>query len=120
MDIDKWRMGHMALAEFFDAWRVIPRIIVGGYGYLLYWVIVEWYAKLTPYMLDGCVSEKMIECMVHAPTMEHTALVVTVVGISAPIMSFYVNTSKKWNGFTFWNKKAPPKPEILTEEKPLD
>ena len=126
MDIDKWRMRHMALAEFFDAWRVIPRAIVAGYGYMLYWVIVEWYTNLAPYMVDGCVSEKAIECMVQAPTMEHTALVVTVVGISAPIMSFYVNTSKKWNGFTFWTGNKP-KPEIqqtqiLTEEKekPLD
>jgi len=118
MKIDDWRMTHMAFAEFFDAWRVIPRIIVAGYGYMLYWVIVEWYSKLAPYMLDGCVSEKMIECMVQSPTMEHTALVVTVVGISAPIMSFYVNTSKKWNGFTFWNRPNPTK--LPTEEKPLD
>ncbi len=120
MKIDDWRMGHMALAEFFDAWRVIPRIIVAGYGYMLYWVIVEWYTKLAPYMVDGCVSDKVVDCMVQSPTVEHTALVVTVVGISAPIMSFYVNTSKKWNGFTFWNKTNTIKPQVLTEEKPLD
>ena len=120
MKIDNWRMTHMALAEFFDAWRVIPRAIVGGYAYLIYWIIIEWYVKLTPHMVDGCVSEKMVECMVQAPTMEHTALVVTIVGVAAPMMSFYVNTGKKWNGFTFWNKPNPPKPEILTEDKPLD
>ena len=119
MNIDKIRMVSMALAEFLDTWRVIPRMLLGGYGYLLYWIIVEWYVKLEPHMVPGCVSEKMVECMVQAPTMEHTALVVTIVGIAAPITSFYVTTGKKWNGFTFWNKKKPTT-EILTEEKPLN
>ena len=103
MDIDKARMVHLAWAEFFDAWRVIPRTIVAGYAYLIYWVVAEWYVNLAPYMLDGCVSQTVTDCLIQAPTNAHTALVVTVVGMAAPIMAFYVNTSKKWNGFTFWN-----------------
>ena len=122
MDIDSARKAHLALAELVDAWRVIPRTIVAGYAYLIYWVVTEWYTKLVPYMLEGCVSDKVTDCLIQAPTNAHTALVVTVVGMAAPIMAFYVNTSKKWNGFTHWNKPAEPKTEILVEEKekPLD
>ena len=114
MDINKFRMAHMAVAEFFDAWRIIPRILVAGYGYLIYWVVIEWYTKLTPYILDGCVSANVVDCIIQAPTNAHTALVVTVIGIAAPMLAFYTNTSKKWNGFTFWGKK----PEV--KEEPLD
>lgn len=123
MDIDRLRKYHLALAEMVDAWRVIPRTIVAGYAYLIYWVVTEWYTKLAPYMLEGCVSQAVEDCLIQAPTNAHTALVVTVVGMAAPIMAFYVNTSKKWNGFTYWNKPNVEKPDtqLLEEkEKPLD
>jgi len=103
--IDKLRKAHLALAELFDAWRLIPRAIVGGYGYLLYYMVIEWYTKLAPYMLEGCVSETVTDCIVQAPTSQHSALVIAIVGIAAPIFGFYANTGKKWNGFTPWSKK---------------
>lgn len=117
MDVDKWRKGHLAVAEFVDAWRIIPRIIMGGYGYLIYWVVVEWYTKLKPYVLEGCVSDKVLDCIMQEPTNAHTALVVTVVGLAAPLTAFYVNTSKKWNGFTHWNKPTDNGTKTDTENK---
>jgi len=123
MNIDDFRKIHLALAELVDAWRLIPRAMVAGYGYMIYWVVTEWYTKLVPYMLDGCVSPTIADCLIEAPTTAHTALVVTVVGMAAPIMAFYVNTGKNWNNsFIAWfkPKAKEQQEEPIKEEKPLD
>ena len=114
--MDKFRMAHLAIAEMLDAWRIIPRAIIAGYGYLLYYMVDEWFSNLQPYMIDGCVSENVVDCIAQAPTSQHVALVMAIVGIAAPIVAFYVNTSKKWNGFTPWTKKSQEPEESETGE----
>jgi len=110
MDIDKIRQMHLAIAEALDAWRIVPRVLVGLYCYMLY-TVINWYMALEPHILRGCTSQTIIDCIVQAPTTQHAALVTAIVGISAAVFGLYSSTGKKWNGFTFWKKKEEPKSE---------
>lgn len=83
VDIDNFRRTHLSMAEMVDAWRVFPRIFVLGYGYLV-WDVVQWFKELPD------------------PTTQHAALLTTMIGAAALIMNFYVQTGRKWNGFTSW------------------
>lgn len=107
-DIDTWRKGHMAVAEWVDAWRIVPRVIVAGYGYVL-WHVVKWYMSLEPHIIENCNIELLKEvCVVQAPSTQHAALVTALVGISAAVFGLYANSGKKWNGFTNWGKGPLP------------
>lgn len=102
-DIDAWRKFHMAFAEWFDAWRIVPRLIVAAYAYMMY-EITAWYLELEPKMIEGCDPAVLAEaCIAQAPTTQHMAFVTAVVGIAAAIFAFYSNSGRKWNGFTHWN-----------------
>ncbi len=103
-DIDAWRKAHLAIAEWFDAWRIIPRAVIAGYTFLM-WFVIQWYMKLTPYIIEGCDVEAFgSSCLIMAPTTQHAALVSTVVGIAAAVFGLYASSGKKWNGFTEWKK----------------
>lgn len=103
-NIDTWRKGHLAVAEWIDAWRIVPRLLVAGYGWVTY-TVVRWYMNLKPEVLENCNVELLKEvCVIQAPSTQHAALVTAVVGIAAAMFAFYANTGKKWNGFTHWNK----------------
>ena len=104
-DIDTYRKAHLSVAELVDAWRVVPRLLVGGYSYLIF-VVVKWYMSLEPGMIEDCMSLTVTECIYQAPTTQHAALVTAVVGIAAVVFGVYANSSRKWNGFTFWNSKT--------------
>lgn len=110
-DIDTYRKAQLAVAEMVDAWRVVPRLLVAGYSYLIY-IVVKWYMTLEPKMIEGCVSNVVKDCIYDAPTTQHAALVTTLVGISAAVFALYTNSGKKWNGFTYWgrnkNDSSPP------------
>lgn len=116
MAIDRKRQIHLALAEMIDSWRIIPRLLLAGYAYLLY-KTVSWYMALEPYILDNCVSEKITDCIVQAPTTQHAALVTAVVGIAAAIFGLYSSSGRKWNGFTFWDKNDEAKKKAEEEKK---
>ena len=103
--LDKMRKGHLALAEAFDAWRIIPRALVAGYAFLVY-KVVAWYMDLHPVLMEGCVSENITDCIHQAPTTQHAALVTAVVGMAAVIIGLYSNTGRKWdNGVKEWEKE---------------
>ena len=115
--VDKWRKIHLSVAELIDAWRVVPRLLVGGYSWLVYKVAV-WYMNLHPRMIEGCVSDNIKDCIFEAPTTQHAVLITAVVGVSAAIFAFYTNTGKKWNGFTNWETPEEQKDETeLTSRK---
>ena len=120
MDIDKCRKGYLVFAEFLDSLRIFPRILVGLYCYLLYKTI-DWYMDLTPAIIDGCVSAKMLDCIAQAPTTQQAALLTAVVGIAAAIFAFYSNSGRKWNGFVSWkgDKKSDVKKDTKND-KPDD
>lgn len=109
-DIDSWRKFHLAIAEWVDAWRLIPRAVVGLFGYGVYGV-TKWYMELAPYMLEGCVSENVTDCIIQAPTTQHTALLTAMFALAGAVFAFYTSAGRKWNGFSPWNKPAEPKPE---------
>ena len=115
-DIDFWRKGHLAVAEWFDAWRILPRLVIVLFGYGVY-AIVKWYMDLIPYILPGCieVGGKVAECLVKAPTIQHTALLTAMFALAGAIFAFYTGAGRKWNGFTPWNKKQTV--ELLDDEK---
>lgn len=70
-------MNALKYAEIIDAYRVVPRVILIGFGYLL-WFVVQWYTELSD------------------PTTQQTAFVSAVIGITAPITAFYFQTGRKW------------------------
>ena len=114
-DTDTYRRRHLAIAEFVDAWRIIPRLMVVGYTWLLVKVTI-WYMEKEPYLLEGCdVAALGKECLVQAPSTQHAALVTAVVGIAAAIFGLYTSSGKKWNGFTPWKKDAPKKEDLSGE-----
>lgn len=100
IDIEAFQRIQLAVAEWFDAWRVFPRVIVGLYMALVYQV-VTWYMALSDYIIPGCTSPSIIDCITQAPSTQHAALVTAVIGFSAAIFGFYANSGKQ--------KAVPPK-----------
>lgn len=99
--LTKLRLFHLMVAEWMDAWRVIPRVIVAGYAYFMY-IMILWYMDLQPYMLEGCDIDKLGEaCIVTAPTSQHATLITAIVGVAAAVFGFYANSGKSWDNFTF-------------------
>jgi len=111
-NIDSLRRFYLSVAEATDAWRIVPRLLVTGYGYLLY-SVVTWYSELAPYMLEGCVSETVTDCIIRAPSTQHAALVTAVVGVAAAFFGLYTNSGQKWDRYVFrkWNTDNPILPE---------
>ena len=111
-NVDTWRKGHMAVAEWVDAWRLIPRLLVAGYAYML-WKVVKWYMELQPQIMPGCDIQTLGEvCIIDGPTTQHAALVTAVVGVAAAVFGLYANSGRKWNGFTNWNKTCEDCKEV--------
>jgi hypothetical protein len=107
-NIDTWRKGHLAIAEWIDSWRIIPRMLVMGYAYAM-WKIITWYMTLEPTMVKDCDIKLLAEhCVVQAPSTQHAALVTATIGIAAAVFGLYAASGKKWNGFTSWNKSDQP------------
>lgn len=105
-DVDSWRKIHLAIAEWVDAWRIIPRAVVALFGYGAY-SVTKWYMSLQPYVLDECVKAggTVAECLVQAPSTQHTALLTALFALGGAVFAFYSNNGRKWDGFVTWNKK---------------
>jgi hypothetical protein len=76
MTINKFRRLQLAIAEWLNAWRVVPRILIFGYMYLV-WDVINWYKYSEPL------------------TNQHTMLVTAVIGFAAAIFGLYTNTGNK-------------------------
>lgn len=59
------------IAQCTNRLRLVPRFIVGGYGWLI-WVVVQWFMTLPD------------------PNTQQAALITTLVGISVPVFGFYM------------------------------
>ena len=104
--IDRIRLKVLTSAELFDAWRVVPRLLVAAYGWLC-WEIVAWYMDLKPAIIAGCDIQTLGElCLYDAPTTQHAALVTVMVGAAAAVFGFYTNTGRSWTtgGFVKWDE----------------
>ena len=121
-NIDVIRRTYLSIAEATDAWRIVPRLLVTGYGVLLY-NVVTWYSSLAPYMMEGCKSDVVQDCIVQAPTTQHAALVTAVVGVAAAFFGLYTSSGQKWDRYIFrkWNtNEAQYLPDDLTPDSRTD
>jgi len=112
-DIDAWRKGHLAVGEWINSWRIIPRALVAGYAYLM-WKVVDWYMNIVPSIIDGCDIATLGEiCINQGPTTQHAALVTAVISVAAAVFGLYATSGKTSDGFTPWNKEKKSSDEIL-------
>jgi hypothetical protein len=113
--LNKFKKLSLTLAESIDAWRIVPRIILIAYGYLV-WSLYMWYKSIPVYPQMHCdsavlqvIMEKGIKfaqaadiaCSyagtVGGPTTEQTMFVTTIVGLSTGIFALYATTGRKWS-----------------------
>ena len=73
-----WKYYFMSVAQIIDVFRVIPRLMVTGYGYMV-WQTVTWFQSIPE------------------PTSQHTFLISTIVGGAAAVFGLYVNSGSKWD-----------------------
>lgn len=71
------RIEHLELAEVVDAYRILPRVFMAGYGLLL-WVTTFWFMDL------------------EAPTAVQGTFVSILWGACAVITGWYFSTGRKW------------------------
>ena len=84
MDKQKW----LDRAEIFDAFRVMPRILVISFAFFTVWVVadtLEWY-KMLP------VSERAMEASGFA-----FGVITSVSGLLTAVIKIYQSTGRKWS-----------------------
>jgi len=134
-NLHKFRKIQLSVAEMIDAWRIIPRVIIGGYGYLVGYMV--WYflayddipkidcdAAVLKVLLDQgqqLPAATEIACQVVdilGPPTSLTSLVAVIVGASAAVFGLYGKGSRDFSKSpTFWNgSKKPEDVEILEED----
>ena len=98
--IDKIRTFYLLVGELLDTWRIIPRLIVFGYGWLVYKTFI-WYLSLEPYVLENCnlPPEQFNNCIINAPTQAQSIVLGTIVGVASLIFNFYVKTGRDYKGW---------------------
>lgn len=114
INMEKIKGWFLALAESFDAWRVVPRLMLLCYGYLV-WALFAWYKSIPQYVqtkCDGAVLQILLEqgqslviarelaCNIigatGGPTSEQTMFVTTIIGLSTGIFALYTTTGRQW------------------------
>jgi len=99
--LDRKRLRWLTCAELFDAWRVVPRMLLIGYGYA-FWAVIDWYMNLKPTLLENCNKELLADfCISNAPTTQHSILVSATVGAAAVVFGLYTSTGREWNRSKF-------------------
>ena len=110
-----FRHTSLFLAEAFDAWRVIPRLMLLAYGYLVFNLYI-WYKNIPTYVQEKCDSNivatliakgmsypevKQFACtvadVVGGPTTAQSTFVTTIIGLSTGIFGLYTTTGRKWD-----------------------
>lgn len=77
MDLNQKRKIAMSIAEAMDYFRLVPRLILISYSYLMY-EVVQWFMLLK------------------APTTEQASLIVTLLGVAGAIIGLYQSGGKTW------------------------
>jgi hypothetical protein len=112
----RFRKYSLALAESFDAWRIIPRSILVVYSALVLNLYL-WFKSIPTFVQERCDSAmlrmlleskigleeaKLIACsivdVVGGPTAAQSAFVTTITGLSAGIFGLYTATGRRWDG----------------------
>src|SRR3982751_2867844 len=104
------RYNILMIAEAFDAWRVIPRLMLIAYGYLVFNLYI-WYKNIPTYVQEKCdtagmlaliakgmssIEAKQFACtvvdVVGGPTTAQSTFVTTIIGLSTGIFGLYTTT----------------------------
>jgi hypothetical protein len=115
----------LKLAEAVDAWRVVPRLVLICYAWLVYELYL-WYTKIPTYVQERCDAAviqifvdsgmsiekaQQLACtvidVVGGPTAAQSAFVTTIIGLSTGIFGLYASTGRRWD------KNAPEAPQII-------
>jgi len=129
MDIRKI---SLLLAEAVDAWRIVPRIVLVSYAWLVYQLYL-WYTKIPTYVQEQCnadVLEMLVKTglaldkardlacsvmdVVGGPTAAQSAFVTTIIGLSTGIFGLYTATGRRWDGNT-----QPPVNNVTIVQPPV-
>lgn len=136
MQMMKFRKYSLAMAESFDAWRVIPRLILVAYSALVLNLYL-WYISIPTYIQEKCdgavlkifldsgstiEQAKELACsvmdVVGGPTAAQSAFVTTIIGLSTGIFGMYTATGRKWEGGLPKDiDNIPPKPDLSKPHK---
>lgn len=111
----RFRKYSLALAESFDAWRVIPRAILVVYSALVLNLYL-WFKSIPTFVQERCDAAmlkmlleqsinleeaKLLACsivdVVGGPTAAQSAFVTTITGLSAGIFGLYTATGRRWD-----------------------
>lgn len=68
----------LGIAEVIDGFRVIPRVMMAGYGYLVF-VVADWFMALPD------------------PTGTQMGFISTLLGIAGMMTGWYLSTGRKWD-----------------------
>ena len=85
-------------AEAIDSYRIIPRLILAGYAYIIY-DSIKWYQKLKPYIIQGCNSTDTLKCIIELPSTQQTLLLSSVFGIAGLVTALYLNSGRNWDNY---------------------
>jgi len=77
MNFDEKRRMAMSIAECVDYFRVVPRVILVCYSFMMY-EVVQWFMAL------------------NAPSTEQASLIVTLLGVAGAIIGLYQKGGKTW------------------------
>jgi hypothetical protein len=119
MKIKNIRLISLAWAESFDAWRIIPRLMLIAYSALTV-KLYTWYISIPTFIQQKCdaavlkifidggmplAHAQSLACtvvdVVGGPTPAQSAFVTTIIGLSTGIFGLYTSTGKRWEAVDF-------------------
>lgn len=111
----RFRRYSLALAESFDAWRIIPRAILMLYAGLV-WNLYLWFKSIPTFIQERCDAAtlqlliqnsmpieqaRQLACsvvdVVGGPTAAQSTFVTTIIGLSTGIFGLYTATGRRWD-----------------------
>ena len=139
-----FRNFSLVMAESFDAWRVMPRLMLLAYGILVMHLYL-WYKSIPTYVQEKCDAAVLqiflnnktpldeaqriactVQDVVGGPTPAQTTLVTTIIGLSSIIFGFYTASGRCWeqgmpDDIREHQRKAPvlPTPQLPVPPLPL-
>ena len=141
-DVNGFRKWSLAVSESVDAWRIVPRAILIGYGVLVYHLI-GWFFEQATYVKRECdtaVLETLLKhntelskaqeiaCqvvdVVGGPTTAQASFIGAIVGLATVVIGFYTTSGRDWQKsvlpWKFGKTKEEPTSKVLNEEDTSD
>lgn len=139
VNVKTFRKYSLVLAETFDAWRVVPRLVLILYA-LMVVDLYTWFKAIPTIQVTRC-DAALVEILknsgmdidratelactasdvVGGPTSSQSAFVTTIIGLSTGIFGLYASTGRRWeNGLPsdLDNRNSPPRPNRNDDPPP--